>query len=44
VRDVTDLHRLLTRERIDVSCPLVVLRAGQRRQVTVVPRELADSR
>ena len=44
VRDVTDLHRLLTRERIDVPCPLIVLRAGQRRQVTVVPRELADSR
>ena len=44
VRDVSDLHRLLTRERIDVPCPLIVLRAGQRRQVTVVPRELADSR
>jgi S1-C subfamily serine protease len=42
VRDVTDLHRLLTRERIDVPTALVVLRAGQRRDVTVVPRELQD--
>jgi S1-C subfamily serine protease len=42
VRDVTDLHRLLTRERIDVPSALVVLRAGQRRSVTVLPRELIE--
>ena len=40
VRDVTDLHRLLTRDRIDLPCPVVVLRRGERRTLTVVPREL----
>jgi S1-C subfamily serine protease len=42
VRDVADLHRLLTRDRIDVPSDLVVLRAGQRRTLQIVPRELHD--
>ena len=42
VRDVADLHRLLTRERIDASSDITVLRAGQRRSLRIVPRELED--
>jgi S1-C subfamily serine protease len=42
VRDITDLHRLLTGDRIDVPAAIIVLRAGQRRTLTVVPRELQE--
>jgi len=42
VRDVTDLHRLLTRDRIDVPSQITVLRRGQRRNLAVVPREMQD--
>ena len=38
VTGIDDLHRLLTEERIDVPAPLVILRRGARRQVTIVPR------
>jgi len=36
---VDDLHRLLTEERIGVPAAVVVLRAGERRQLTVIPAE-----
>src|SRR4029079_18163519 len=36
-----DLHRLLTGDRIAQASTLIVLRAGQRRQLVVVPGELA---
>jgi S1-C subfamily serine protease len=38
VAGVDDLHRLLTDERIGIPVPLVVLRRGARRQLTIVPR------
>jgi S1-C subfamily serine protease len=39
VSGIDDLHRLLTDERIDVPTPVIVLRRGERRQLTVVPTE-----
>jgi S1-C subfamily serine protease len=39
VSGVDDLHRLLTDARIAVASRLVVLRRGERRQLTVIPRE-----
>ena len=36
---VDDLHRLLTEERIGVPAKVIVLRAGERRQLTVIPAE-----
>jgi S1-C subfamily serine protease len=39
VGGVDDLHRLLTEEYIGVAAPVVVLRDGERRQLTVVPAE-----
>ena len=36
---VDDLHRLLTEDRIGVPARVIVLRAGERRQLTVVPAE-----
>jgi S1-C subfamily serine protease len=41
VAGVDDLHRLLTDARIGVPSVAVVLRRGERRQVTVTPREAA---
>jgi S1-C subfamily serine protease len=38
VAGVDDLHRLLTDERTGIAAPLVILRRGQRRQLTIVPR------
>jgi len=40
VRGVDDLQRLMTGERIGVSCALDVVRAGSARIVSLVPREL----
>jgi S1-C subfamily serine protease len=40
VRGVDDLQRLMTEERIGVSCTLDVVRAGVERTVALVPREL----
>jgi serine protease Do len=40
VRGVDDLQRLMTGERIGVSCALDVVRAGRARIVSLVPREL----
>jgi len=37
VTGVDDLHRLLTEDRIGAPSPVVVLRRGERRQLTVVP-------
>lgn len=39
VAGVDDLHRYLTEDRIDVPATLTVLRADERRQLTVVPAE-----
>jgi S1-C subfamily serine protease len=39
VGGIDDLHRLLTEDHIDIPCAAVVLRAGERRQLTVVPSE-----
>jgi len=39
VAGIDDLHRRLTDERIGVPTPLVVLRRGERRQITIVPSE-----
>ena len=39
VGGVDDLHRQLTEERIGVPAKVIVLRAGERRQLTVVPAE-----
>jgi S1-C subfamily serine protease len=39
VSGVDDLHRLLTEERIGAPAPVVVLRHGERRQLTVIPAE-----
>ena len=40
VRGVDDLQRLMTEERIGVSCALEVVRDGAARTVALVPREL----
>ena len=39
VTGVDDLHRLLSEEHIGLASPLLVLRGGERRTVTVVPAE-----
>jgi serine protease Do len=40
VRGVDDLQRLMTEDRIGVSCALEVVRDGIARTVELVPREL----
>jgi S1-C subfamily serine protease len=44
VRDVDDLHRLMTDERVGRSLPLVVLRQGQKVEFAVMPEELPSPR
>jgi len=39
VSGIDDLHRLLTEERVGTPVPLMMLRQGERRQVTIVPAE-----
>lgn len=39
VGGIDDLHRLLTEDHIGVPCAAIVLRAGERRRLTVVPSE-----
>jgi S1-C subfamily serine protease len=39
IAGMDDLHRLLTDDRIGVPTTVTVLRAAERRQITVVPRE-----
>ena len=36
---IDDLHRLLTEDRIGTAAPLVILRRGERRQLTIIPAE-----
>jgi serine protease Do len=43
VRGVDDLQRLMTGERIGVSCALEVVREGASRTVSLVPRELESA-
>jgi S1-C subfamily serine protease len=43
VRGVDDLQRLMTEDRIGVSCELEVVRDGVARTVSLVPRELATA-
>jgi S1-C subfamily serine protease len=40
VSGIDDLHRLLTEERIGMPAPMIVLRRGERRRLTIVPVEL----
>jgi S1-C subfamily serine protease len=40
VRDIDDLHRLMTEERVGRAIPLVVLRQGQKLDLAVTPEEL----
>jgi S1-C subfamily serine protease len=39
VSGIDDLHRLLTEERIGKAAPVIVLRHGERRRLTIVPAE-----
>jgi S1-C subfamily serine protease len=39
VSGIDDLHRLLTDERIGTPAPMIVLRRGARRRLTIVPAE-----
>jgi len=39
VTAIDDLHRKLTDDRIGIATPIVVLRRGERRQLTIVPAE-----
>src|SRR5687768_33779 len=39
VSGIDDLHRLLTGERIGTPSPMIVLRRGERRRLTIVPVE-----
>ena len=39
VSGIDDLHRLLTEERIGMPAPMIVLRRGERRRLTIVPVE-----
>ena len=39
VSGIDDLHRLLTEERIGMPAPMIVLRRGRRRRLTIVPVE-----
>ncbi len=43
VRGVDDLQRLMTEERIGVSCALEVVREGVARAVALVPQELVTA-
>jgi S1-C subfamily serine protease len=40
VRDIDDLHRLMTEERVGRRIPLIVLRQGQKLDLAVTPEEL----
>ena len=40
VADIDDLHRLMTEERVGRAIPLVVLRRGQRLDLSITPAEL----
>jgi len=40
IRDIDDLHRLMTEERVGRSIPVIVLRQGQKLDLAVTPEEL----
>jgi S1-C subfamily serine protease len=40
VTGIDDLHRQLTVDRIGVAVPLTILRSAERRQLTIVPKEV----
>jgi S1-C subfamily serine protease len=40
VGDVDDMHRLMTEERVGANVPVTFLRGAQKREMTVVPREI----
>jgi S1-C subfamily serine protease len=42
VTGIDDLHRHLTDDRIGAAVPLMILRSAQRRQLTIVPREVGS--
>ncbi len=39
VTGIDDLHRRLTEDRIGIAAPLMILRRGERRQLTIIPAE-----
>jgi S1-C subfamily serine protease len=41
IRDIDDLHRILTRDAIDVRTALIVIRAGSRVELPITPIEAA---
>jgi serine protease Do len=41
IANIDDLHRLLTRDAIDVATALVVIRAGGRLELPITPVEAA---
>jgi S1-C subfamily serine protease len=40
VGDIDDMHRLMTEERVGVAVPVTLLRGAQKRELTIVPREM----
>jgi len=40
VGDVDDMHRLMTEERVGIAVPVTLLRGVQKRELTIVPREM----
>ncbi len=40
VGDIDDMHRLMTEERVGIAVPVTLLRGVQKRDLTIVPREM----
>jgi len=40
VGDIDDMHRLMTEERVGIAVPVTLLRGAQKRELTLVPREM----
>src|SRR6185437_8719169 len=40
VGDIDDMHRLMTEERVGIAVPVTLLRGAQKREFTIVPREM----
>jgi S1-C subfamily serine protease len=40
VGDIDDMHRLMTEERVGIAVPVTLLRGVQKRELTIVPREM----
>jgi len=43
VGDVDDMHRLMTEERVGIAVPVTLLRGAQKRELTIVPREIKST-